>query len=1823
MGKYDDFIAAVDAKVKPVAAVGDSSTTDASLVPYADFMAAVDAKVPPPPDPEKPASGIAAIWGDIKNNRSQEFADTWLSKDNLASKVWQTLGHAGGVAGDVVNRALQTASPVLKGGAAVLSGSTPEEVDQALESAGKAIEKVVGSRPVQESIVKPYKQFQEDNPELARNLKAGGEIIGGMTMGKVGGPKVAELAGEIATKAKNAVALPGKARRAAADLVGDMAEEATAVPQDLLRAAGTPEGLRKIRANKGKQYEIGEKLINAVYNPTKSLPEAKEINKMLPHLPPVNPQPIVDELKSHIIENPAPKMQKVNDMLQKDIDWIESTAQSNGGTIPAPQLVNMRGQLDAMIGDQYGKDSEAYIDALKMGRHKIKIGLKDAAARSGNKDYSELMNTLSDKLDILSRIKSHLGSNANIGEGRAESFVNNMFNKGKAYLEPLMKDFDAAFGTNVREDAYNARLAENLNKKGELPIFSRWYNGRSGMTGKIGKFTIGSPRVMSKVLNILGPGTEEMPMPKVRIKFTTPDEPYMPPVPEVPPPSEKEIDPGLLAAQQSADAIIDIMNKRLSEEGIKLTREQIQKAADLVRKESMVSSFKATGRGAVSGFEKAPPDIEGAEAASADRILSEINNLHSGEPSPILNTQDNLGKSNTSQNTTSPQPEKGMPSEQSYQGPEEGQKAQEGQGQGFEGQQVDASVKPNTPTENATTSPGESAGGTAAPTPPAQNQFSPSTEESERFKSIVKTVPGTTYGGYQEGFNEANPGGHLVGIKIPAELSENGKEEPTHIMVPMGATRDDIVALRDKKLEEFRSAANPTNAPSIRETKRVKSIANSIRWTQYEGPYAGTAEGDMGGHTIVVKSPTDPNKSTSIQIPNGANRLEIVTARDAAIKKLDQPEGAKVGPTPKPTEPTAETGTDGSGDRRIPGGTVPGGDNVPDATANVQQQRPEVEKNRGGDKNPTPTFEDLKQSEKSAGDAIEFRKGKYDKAQAQLKLLPLVNSLKKGFSAGDVAHELGTGSRDYVGLAAKAPDIDRQRIDFLTDHGDELQAAGINLDNLQDNSEFLKFILDFPEVKTIRHNAYLSKQSLTEAETAAESLGQQIGQHPDFKPPVPVEEDNLPFSRKPEEKGGEKYPNGTVPPSHGSRLGANLKGESGAVGVDNPLIHSDNFKSWFGDWKSKPEAASKVVDAEGKPLVVYHGTDSDFNVHNRNYLGANTYGYASDKGYAATSKIGFWHNTNPMVRGLENKKSPYPKQQANYVDIKDPLEFDSMADLAAEMDEVVGHRETSQSARRAVNKWVKEQQKKGYDGVMVNDEEFGGVSFVPFNPNQIKSATGNSGTFDPKNPDIRFSRKPDELGFYSPTEKAISELRQEKGVVPQIQAMIKDGKLKKAETDWMDLDGWLKEHPKATKQDALDFVKSNQVELKEVDRKDSFPKELKWRGKDNGHTTKDQKGNVWEIKPENNKYEIYKNGEIAVYTNRAYTLDEAMTVVQELQGEIPKQTKFSKYTLPGAKNYREKLLVAPDWQVSPGRYKSTHWDEPNVVAHTRLSDRTGPNGEKVLFVEEAATAEAIRRLREDVSRTSASNAVPNQPFLKNWHELLMKRILRTAAEEGYDRVAWVNGEQTAEHYNLSKQIGELVHWKSGENEWGVSAVDPKGKEVISQQYYNPKELEATFGKDLAKKISDGTGEAESKFGFDLSNGEKAIRGYGLKIGGEWAVNLYDKMIPQYLDKYGKRWGAKVETVVIKGVGDQQSIAITPAMKESVLGEGQPMFKSKPTTPRTLDIKQAGFESEEHFSTSYKQKALHEHGETEDEFIQRSYCQDTLKGRSNFRLRDAA
>jgi hypothetical protein len=72
------------------------------------------------------------------------------------------------------------------------------------------------------------------------------------------------------------------------------------------------------------------------------------------------------------------------------------------------------------------------------------------------------------------------------------------------------------------------------------------------------------------------------------------------------------------------------------------------------------------------------------------------------------------------------------------------------------------------------------------------------------------------------------------------------------------------------------------------------------------------------------------------------------------------------------------------------------------------------------------------------------------------------------------------------------------------------------------------------------------------------------------------------------------------------------------------------------------------------------------------------------------------------------------------------------------------------------------------------------------------------------------------------------------------------------------------------------------------------------------------------------------------------------------------------------------------------------------------------------------------------------NAPFDAPFDKNWHELAMKRMLRYAAENGYDVVAWTKGEQQAERYELSNIVESIL----AEGDWYDSGSTKQEEKTI-------------------------------------------------------------------------------------------------------------------------------------------------------------------------------
>ena len=190
-------------------------------------------------------------------------------------------------------------------------------------------------------------------------------------------------------------------------------------------------------------------------------------------------------------------------------------------------------------------------------------------------------------------------------------------------------------------------------------------------------------------------------------------------------------------------------------------------------------------------------------------------------------------------------------------------------------------------------------------------------------------------------------------------------------------------------------------------------------------------------------------------------------------------------------------------------------------------------------------------------------------------------------------------------------------------------------------------------------------------------------------------------------------------------------------------VRTKNFKEWFGDWENDPENASKIVDENGEPLMVFHYTWEDFTIFGEGKeIGASTFYNASDANYAATAAVGDWFTS----------KSDLPdymgKPMRVFLNIKEPSDGRSLEVLADEVGYEISSkdyeafdedRDNTAPIIEAGKNYQEKLRNRGYDGIFIADEEFGGTSYITFAPNQIKSAVENDGSYSPKENDIRRS----------------------------------------------------------------------------------------------------------------------------------------------------------------------------------------------------------------------------------------------------------------------------------------------------------------------------------------------------------------------------------------------------------------------------------------------------------------------------------------------------
>lgn len=225
-------------------------------------------------------------------------------------------------------------------------------------------------------------------------------------------------------------------------------------------------------------------------------------------------------------------------------------------------------------------------------------------------------------------------------------------------------------------------------------------------------------------------------------------------------------------------------------------------------------------------------------------------------------------------------------------------------------------------------------------------------------------------------------------------------------------------------------------------------------------------------------------------------------------------------------------------------------------------------------------------------------------------------------------------------------------------------------------------------------------------------------------------------------------------------------------------VRTNAFKDWFGDWENSPEKASKVVDENGEPKVVFHGTPlrRDQITPNRGWQ-KDGITYISQEAPFYTFRGGEYSGMIFTSVDAEKARSIAEKRAMSipddmdgteqwteegyvydlFVDVKNPFVPQRDADiiLSSLGDEIptlsfYGGQgdtvsvETAKEILNSGNSWlvtetpqfVAEIKKLGYDGLIGTDE---GVGYIAcFNPNQLKDAYDNTGAFSTGSDDIRF-----------------------------------------------------------------------------------------------------------------------------------------------------------------------------------------------------------------------------------------------------------------------------------------------------------------------------------------------------------------------------------------------------------------------------------------------------------------------------------------------------
>lgn len=348
----------------------------------------------------------------------------------------------------------------------------------------------------------------------------------------------------------------------------------------------------------------------------------------------------------------------------------------------------------------------------------------------------------------------------------------------------------------------------------------------------------------------------------------------------------------------------------------------------------------------------------------------------------------------------------------------------------------------------------------------------------------------------------------------------------------------------------------------------------------------------------------------------------------------------------------------------------------------------------------------------------------------------------------------------------------------------------------------------------------------------------------------------------------------------------------------------------------------------------------------------------------------------------------------------------------------------------------------------------------------------------------KYSDRDNAPTFYSQMAKVIDGVKQEKLGAASVVNMLRGKGVKAEEIKWSGIETFLEGKKSVTKAELQEFIAGSMLQIVE-EQSDTSSVALRFKGNDT-YKLYDSGGNVLDTFI----FSEFMGGYISEKTDEIYTdYYEIEDAVREEYGNqsLP---RWSDYKLRGGSNYREIVFRLPNSSFS-NQAMRVHWgdDAEGVLAHARIQDFNTSMG-KMLFIEEIQsdwhnegaksgytdskteakidelkaradellfkvedystemtgsagewetiekTAKGVKLLREyreaqatyDSAMDEAVKRIPDAPFRNNYHEYVLKRLIREAAEQGYTRIGWTTAETQSRRWSEDYAEGYRIEY---------------------------------------------------------------------------------------------------------------------------------------------------------------------------------------------------